>query len=201
MNRSEFWIVAGINGAGKSTLVSKKDIRHVLGDIETLNPDLLVPRIQAELPHLDLTAANLEAARITEELVDQFIEDRRSFLVETVLSTRKYQDRIERARQQGFLIGMIYVGLPTMELAVARVADRRAAGGHDVPEEKIRSRWRRSLDNLAAFEPLVDRLLVFSNASPDGSVVLVAEKKDGRLCLFDSDALPEITRRLRPRLG
>ena len=93
---------------------------------------------------------------------------------------------------------MIYVALPSVAKAIERVRHRKSMGGHDVPEGKIRSRWQRSLDNLAHFTPLVDRLLVFSNASDQGDAVLIARKRSGDVEVVDRHALPEVTRRLLP---
>jgi len=48
-----------------------------------------------------------------------------------------------------------------------------------------------------AFPPLVDRLLVYSNASDEGDATLIAQKSKGALEVLDPDALPEVTQRLR----
>ncbi len=88
---------------------------------------------------------------------------------------------------------MIYVALLSVAQAIERVRQRKSMGGHDVPEDKIRSRWQRSLDNLGHFTPLVDRLMVFSNASAQGNAVLVARKREGVVEVLDPDALPELT--------
>ena len=142
--------------------------------------------------------ANLAAVIELEAEVERCIEAGESVLIETVLSTRKYEKHIHRARELGRYVGMIYVALPSVAKAIERVRHRKSMGGHDVPEGKIRSRWQRSLDNLAYFTPLVDRLLVFSNASDQGDAVLIARKRSGVVEVVDRHALPEVTRRLRP---
>jgi predicted ABC-type ATPase len=57
--------------------------------------------------------------------------------------------------------------------------------------------WSRSLDNLALFASIVERMLVFSNADLSGEPLLVAEKIDGQIEIHDEAALPEVTARLR----
>lgn len=142
--------------------------------------------------------ANFAAVTEMEAEVARCIEAGENVLIETVLSTVKYEKHILRARELGRYVGMIYIALRSVEQAVERVESRKRLGGHDVPEAKIRTRWKRSLDNLARFTPLVDRLLVFSNASDDGNAVLIARKRRGVVEMLDSEALPEVTRRLSP---
>ena len=197
MGSGEFWIVAGPNGAGKSTIVSRIDIRRELGQLKILNPDVLAQKLLRESPGTAEDKANLDAVVQMEAEVARCIESGESVLIETVLSTRKYEKHILRARELGRYVGLIYVALASAEQAIQRVQHRRAMGGHDVPEEKIRSGWRRSLDNLAHFTPLVDRLLVYSNASDKGDATLIAQKRKGAVEVHDADALPEITQRLR----
>src|SRR3954453_19934714 len=61
-----------------------------------------------------------------------------SFIVETVLSSDKYRQRVLNARAIGFSVTMVYVTLRSPELAVKRVKQRFENGGHGVPEDKIR---------------------------------------------------------------
>lgn len=185
-----------MNGAGKTTLVSREDVRRVIGGLSLLNPDQIAEAIRLEHPSLDVNAANLEAARRVEASAYDAVARGESVLVETVLSTTKYGTALRFARELGFRVGMIYVGLPDVRYSILRVRERVEAGGHDVPVDKLHSRWERSHDNLARFLPLVDDLFVFSNAGL--TPVLVAVKLGGgpaRLLL--PDALPDVTKRLR----
>ena len=194
MTPPEFWIIAGVNGAGKSTLVSDKDIRSVIGQFPFLNPDLPVPCLGATLPGISVTEANYAAVVAVEAIVERRIAGDRSVGVETVLSSSKYMRHVEEARKQGFFLGLIYVGLPFVELAIRRVADRHALGGHEVPEDRIRDRC--SHDNLGRYAAKVDLLLVYSNADPAGRPVLVARKTDVGMDLLRPGILPEVDRRL-----
>jgi predicted ABC-type ATPase len=89
---------------------------------------------------------------------------------------------------------MVYVALDNVETSIARVRERVAAGGHDVPEVKIRERWERSLDNLAVFAPHLDVLRVLDNS--DSEPTLVAYKSRGAVVVRAPYRLPEITKRL-----
>jgi len=185
-----FWIVGGINGAGKTTLVSwlidsawSPELAHLdyfraLTDpnLVWLNPDRVAAEWVAQGQFPDFVAANKAAADHVEAECDRLLDNGGSVMVETVLSSDKYVGRVTRAKQAGFKIGLIYIVLQTPALAVARVATRVAAGGHDVPIDKIVARWRRSLDNFPRFFDAADFALVFDNSDPTGAPDLLIHK-------------------------
>jgi predicted ABC-type ATPase len=186
----QFWLIAGANGSGKTTIAKSPQFRALLSNIPIFNPDVMTQEILATSPSLGLTEANIRAAQETERRVDAAIDDRQSFGVETVLSTTKYLPRVIRARSEGFVTAMLYVALKTPNLAVERVALRVAAGGHAVPEEKIRSRWQRSHEALAVFARQVDTLFVIDNS---GEIpVLVAKKGAGVITVIEHERLPMV---------
>jgi len=82
---------------------------------------------------------------------------------------------------------MIFCGLASVELHLARVALRARHGGHDIPEAKIRERWDSSRQNLIALLPRLAHLQVFDNsaeAAPGDDVpfpLFVLEMRDGRV--------------------
>lgn len=190
-----FWIVGGINGAGKTTLVSwlmdratpaahaDSDYFGALTDsnLVWLNPDRVAADWVAQGRFPSFAAANKAAADHVEAECDRLLDSGASVMVETVLSSEKYVRRVARAKQAGFKIGLIYIVLRTPELAVARVATRVAAGGHDVPAEKIAARWRRSLDNFPRFFDAADFALVFDNSDPTGAPDLLIHKSGAEI--------------------
>lgn len=99
-------------------------------------------------------------------------------MVETVLSSDKHRRRVEEARVRGYKFGMIYVTVSKVELSVRRVEHRAKAGGHDVPEERIRDRWHRSHANLPWFASRADRLLIFDNGELFSPVLVYSRVGD-----------------------
>jgi predicted ABC-type ATPase len=185
-----FWIVAGPNGAGKSTLVEAGVMRQVhVADLISLNADVRTRQILAADPAI--ADANLRAAIEIDAEVVACIDRGADFLVETVLSSDKYLDDIERATTLGYQIGMVYVGVARPLDSVRRVALRTAMGGHDVPRGRVVQRWSRSIAMLGRVAPLADRLYVFDNSSVSGPV-LIAYKADGRLTFLHPGVIPEI---------
>lgn len=174
--RPVFWIVAGPNGSGKSSLYNETDIEGWGGSVWIINPDLLTLSI-AEGETLAMADANLAAVERVERWLEASLEVYQTIGVETVLSSPKYRRLVERAHQRGFEVRMVYIMLRTAEAQLARIRLRVAEGGHDVPEDKVRARRHRSLEQLAWFAEHVDQLFLFDNSGADP--VLMASKLHG----------------------
>jgi predicted ABC-type ATPase len=185
-----FWIVAGPNGAGKTTLVEKGMVQAIAGhELVTLNADVRTRELLAADPLIP--DANLRAAIEIDGQVAAYIEQRVDVLVETVLSSDKYLDDVERALALGYQVGMIYIGLASPSDCVRRVALRHEQGGHDVPRDRVVSRWSRSIAMLGRMARRVDRLFVFDNTSPEGPR-LIALKIARHVTLLEAGRIPEI---------
>lgn len=141
-----------------------------------LNPDRIASDWVRDGRYPDFATANKAAADHVEAECDRLIAAGQSAMVETVLSSDKYVERLAVAKRAGMRIGLIYVVLQSPEIAIARVTARVAAGGHDVPTDKVAARWRRSLDNLPRFFREADVALVFDNSDPSGAPRLLVFK-------------------------
>ena len=189
-NRPILWIFAGPNGSGKSRFYEEVGVDTIGGSIRIINPDRLAQRI-SDVEALELAVANLEAVKRIETWLDASIQAHQSVGVETVLSTSKYRRLVETAKATGFKVRLTYVLLDSADRNVARVSLRVDAGGHDVPEEKIRSRRDRSLAQLPWFLNAAEEAWIFDNSG--ATPRLIGEKQDGEIKL-DTAALPEIVR-------
>jgi predicted ABC-type ATPase len=171
-------IVAGPNGAGKTTIAAPGPggLLEIFGldAAERLNADEEALRLIADgaPPGPD---TQLAAARAIDARLAAAIEARRSVLVETVLSSDKYRPLTDRARAQGYRTALVYVALQHYLLSARRVKLRVAAGGHDVPADRLAPRWKRSLENLVWFGARADAVYVLDNsAGASGPALLVA---------------------------
>lgn len=191
-------IVGGVNGSGKSTFARRAAESELLLGQTAINPDELSKEAQAELPSLNDSGASLAGAERAEKAVWRAIAEGRSVAVETVLSSDKFIPVLAAARKRRYRTRLIFIAVPTVDATLARIASRVLDGGHDVPPERVRARWSRAHDNLVRLLPLIDDLMVFSNAV--GDPLLVADKigRGGKLTLRDFDALPEVSKRLAP---
>jgi predicted ABC-type ATPase len=160
-------LIAGPNGAGKSTLYDR-----VIGPVTQLpfvNADVIAARHWPE----DAAAHAYDAARRAAEDRDQRLAARTSFVTETVFSHPSKVELVEAAVTAGYLVTLHVVLVPE-SLAVARVANRVAQGGHDVPEEKVRCRSTRLWPLVATAIPLVDTTIVYDNTSASAPFRVVA---------------------------
>jgi predicted ABC-type ATPase len=154
-------VIAGVNGAGKSSLVGSR-IRT--RGLTYWNPDERTKRMLEADPELSLQDANSAAWHVGREILEEACESDARLLFETTLGGRTITNVLERAARSGKRIRMVYVGLDSVEKHIARVARRAAAGGHDIPEDRIRQRWERSLVNVIHLLPVLARLDLHDNS-------------------------------------
>lgn len=160
--RGTITVLAGINGAGKSSIAGAH-IRERGGDY--YNPDEFTRSLLAQNPGLDPAEANSLAWTRGKELLEHAIAEDRDFVFETTLGANTIPALLARAAQQGMAVKVFFVGLASAELHLRRVAARVAAGGHDIPEAKIRERWENSRLNLIALLPHLAELHVWDNSA------------------------------------
>lgn len=151
-------LVVGPNGSGKTTFVAEFLALELPG-YAYVNPDEIA---KARWPD-DSDAHAYEAAQIAEETRVHLITSGRSFIAETVFSHPSKLDLIRSAQGAGYQV-VLHVMLVPEEVAVARVAYRVQAGGHDVPEHKIRERYRRLWRLVARAISVADRAVVYDNS-------------------------------------
>jgi predicted ABC-type ATPase len=180
------WIIAGPNGSGKSSAYGMASVDDPMGSVWIINPDLLAKRIRDQ-EGLEPVPANVAAVERIERWLYASVDTHQTIGVETVLSTDKFRRLVEQAKSRGFGINLIYVYLDSVELNIERVRTRVLKGGHDVPEDKIRSRRLRSFDQFGWFFTQADRADVFDNSGATPTRVLT---KRG-LEMIAYDRLPE----------
>jgi len=156
------FVLAGPNGAGKSTAAPVL-IHEVAGIERYINADAIARGLSPFDPAMSAVAAG----RVMLRHMDELAEERRSFAIETTLSGVRLAKRLERLREDGYQIHMIYLWLPSAQLAIERVAQRVRLGGHSIDEQVIKRRYFRSLENfLKIYRPLARSWRVYDNAGP-----------------------------------
>ena len=162
--------VAGPNGAGKTTFY-KVFLR------ETGLPFVNADEISRELD-LDPYTAAAVAAEIRRQLVQQ----RESFIFETVLSdpVGEKVSFLRDAASSGYNVVVCYIGVPGLKVSEERVAMRVSQGGHDVPADKVAARFPRTLANLKTAIRVLPTVLVFDNGDLNAPYRRVAEFERGK---------------------
>lgn len=201
------WLIAGPNGSGKSTLAgglgaASQEFERLIGASRAVwvNPDEIYTGRAAD-PDVrrdkSPDAIALAAAREADARVLACIEDGVSVVRETVLSTDRFKSVVEAARGKGCEFGLIFVCLASPEECVERVRLRVRLGGHDVPPERTRARWSRSIANLPWFADRAEIVLVYDN-SAFGSPVLLYQKQERAWTAHQIGRIPEIDAAIAP---
>ena len=163
-------VLGGPNGAGKSTAAPRL-LRGSLRVEEFVNADTLAQGLSGFRP--DDVA--LEAGRIMLRRLDALEAQRKSFAFEATLASQALARRLERLKRAGYRIHIVYLWLPTPELALARVAERVRAGGHDVPPQAVTRRFMRGRRNFfTLYLPLADTWRLYDGSSIRGPRVVAS---------------------------
>jgi predicted ABC-type ATPase len=170
-------LIAGPDGAGKSTLA-----RQAGFDGPFANADNHARDIDPEAPE----AAAVAAGRETLAQLAMLIRGRRDVVYETTLSGTNALRVVDRAKAAGYSIEAVFVAIPSADLAIGRVAQRRAAGGPLVPPADVRRRYERSFDNLPRLVARADVTTIYDNTEKDRTVVARVEGGDFTPGLFGS---------------
>lgn len=162
--------VAGPNGAGKTTFYEA----HLKPcGLRFLNADVLAG---------ELGMAAHPAAEVAAQLRQEFVKQRESFVFETVFSDPAGDKLafLERALEQNYNVVLCFIGIAGVERSEERVAMRVSQGGHDVPGDKLKARYPRTLSNLKLALRVLPNVLVFDNDDLRTPFRLVAVYQGGR---------------------
>jgi len=87
------------------------------------------------------------------------------FSFETTLSARHFVKLIKAAQQQGYFVTLVFLWLNSTELAIQRIKIRVSEGGHNIPEETIKKRYKMGIINLVKlYIPVCDYWMVINNS-------------------------------------
>lgn len=195
-------VLAGVNGAGKSSVGGSILQDHGL---TWFNPDTYARELVRELG-VDATDANARAWQYGKSMLERAMAYGTNYAFETTLGGNTITALLYKASKTHDVV-MLYCGLSSPELHLARVAMRVANGGHHISEEKIRERWNKSRLNVIRLLPSLARLQVFDNsrqAQPGEDIpdpVLVLYVENGRVLApdaTDATALQAVPEWVRP---
>jgi len=154
-------IIAGPNGAGKTTF-TREFLPGFEGGIEFINADLIARGLSPFEPE----KAALRAGKIMLRQISEKVNAGESFAFETTLSGLNYARQIPRWREAGYHVTLIFLSLPSAEMAVSRVRARVEQGGHDIPVDVIRRRFYSGIRNFReVYCSVVDSWRLYDNTS------------------------------------
>jgi predicted ABC-type ATPase len=151
------------NGAGKTTF-AREFLPREAGLPVFINADLIAAGLSPFKPE----DAAIQAGRLMLAEMAEKTAKRESFAFETTLSGQGYARHIAAWRKAGYWVELFFLSLDTPETAIARVQNRVAQGGHNVPEETIRRRFANGLANFhGLYKPLVDAWILYDNSGDE----------------------------------
>lgn len=173
--QNQIVVIAGPNGAGKTTLAPYL-LRDRLGLLEYVNADTIAQGLSAFQPE----QAAFEAGRIMLKRLRELAGQRKSFAFETTLATRSYASWLGKLRRSGWQVNLVFIWLDSAELAVERVRQRVVSGGHSIPEQSIRRRYRRGVENFfSLYQSLADSWSVYDNSiSPTPTLIAAGQQRN-----------------------
>jgi predicted ABC-type ATPase len=187
MSNKNVYIIAGPNGSGKTTFANKflpdyAKCQHFV------NADLIAKGLSPFSPPI----AAMKAGRLVLEQIHELAEKNLNFAFETTLSGKMYVGFLKRLKEKEYSIHLFFLWIPNSELAIARIKERVADGGHDVPAGDVRRRFSRGIDNLfKIYRPHLDTFMLFDNS---GAVPnLIVEEKTGKLTIVNKNLYAIIT--------
>jgi len=174
-------VFAGPNGSGKSTIT--KSLLKLLSPCGVyVNTDDL---------KRDYNLTDMEAAQRAEAQRNELVENKNDFTFETVFSTDRNLLLLQKAKERGYEIQCYYILTCNADINVARVKSRVCEGGHDVPEEKIRSRYTKALKLLPQVINVCDKISVYDNSLDfDDSRFLIFKKDEEGHSYFPNEIWP-----------
>ncbi len=183
-------IIAGPNGAGKTTAASAL-LGQALQIDHFVNADTIAAGLSAFAPE----KAAIQAGKAMLDRMHYLAENNETFAFETTLASRSFAPWISKLKLKGYLFHLTFLVLNNPDLAVLRVGERVKMGGHFVPEDTIRRRFKGGLKNFFnLYLPLADSWQMYDN-SDVGSPIPIASKINNKLEInnkVDWDNLVEI---------
>ena len=193
--KPELIIIAGPNGSGK-TSVTKKFLHHEWAEGTTyINPDEVANEMFGDWNSIE---SILKAANYCAEWRERCINEKQSFVFETVMSSEDKIDFINRAKKAGFFIRLFFISTDSPTINASRIADRVMKGGHDVPITKIVSRYFKSIKNCMKASMIVDRLYVYDNSIDGEDARIQFRLSNGNLEKVYVENIPEWAQILIP---
>jgi len=163
----KLYIIAGCNGAGKTT-ASYTILPEILDCREFVNADEIARGLSPFQPE----KAGIEAGRLMLGRIKILLKSGESFAFETTLATRSYINLIASARERGYQITCLFFWLYSTDLAISRVKNRVKEGGHDIPKDVIKRRYKSGLQNFfELYLPIVDNWLFVNNSGDTYEII------------------------------
>lgn len=187
------FIIAGPNGSGKTTFsISLLENTEILTGAH-LNADIIAKAYMTDDDYKDLAPlqVHLKVSELVENTIDDLIEQGSNIILETVFSSKYKLDTYKKLKDTGYFVNVVFVATNDPMINVLNVAARVKSGGHDVPIDKILSRYDKSIENVKLIAKDVDCLILIDNSVMNQSPMIYSALSKGNICLDNGEDKPE----------
>lgn len=161
------YIISGPNGSGKTT-ASYTILPEILNCNEFVNADEIAKGLSPFQPD----KVSIQAGRLMLKRINRLLDSGVDFAFETTLATRGYTKFIQKAQKLGYSVTLLFLWLNSEELAINRVKVRVAEGGHNIPEDVVRRRYKKGLFNFFnLYLPILDEWLFVNNSGKNYKII------------------------------
>ena len=180
------FIIAGPNGSGKTTFANE------FLPAQTKHPNFInADAIAKGLSPFGPERAAIPAGRLVLKKIEEYAGKGEDFAFETTLSGKTYLNILKRLKGKGYELHLFFLWVPDVSLSIARIKERVAKGGHNIPSTDVQRRFGRTLKNFVSlYEELMDSWMIFDNSGEKPE--LIAKGINGNLQIAQPDLFNKI---------
>jgi predicted ABC-type ATPase len=176
-------VIAGPNGAGKSTTAPIL-LKETFATTEFVNADVIAQGLSGFAPE----SVALEAGRVMLQRLKQLASERKSFAFETTLASRSLAPWIRKEKGKDYRFILIFLYLNSPDVAIQRVKERVLLGGHDVPEDVIRRRYKAGVRNFfEMYAPIADAWKFYDNSAYAAPELIAEHTPESSLMVYKEE--------------
>ncbi len=191
MTKKNVYIIAGPNGAGKTTFADQF-LTEYINCTHFINADLIAKGLSPYAPE----KASIKAGKLVLEQIDKLSAKGADFSFESTLSGKAYASLLRELKENGYRLHLFFLWIPDSKLAIARVKQRVAEGGHNIPQADVVRRFGRSITNFfTIYRSLVDSWMIFDNSNI--KPVLIAKETNNKTLVIKAELYEKIWAQVR----
>ena len=190
MKNKNVYIIAGPNGSGKTTFARTFLPEYAKCD-RFINADLIAIGLSPFSPQ----QVAIKSGKLVLGQIKEYSNSGVDFGFETTMSGVTYLKYFKMLKDKGYKIHIFFLWIPSSQLAVARVKDRVAQGGHNVPVADIKRRFERSTEKFfKQYRLLADQWMLFNNEQSEPK--LIARKQNAHIDVINQDLFTKIAKKI-----
>jgi len=186
MKTKNAYIIAGPNGSGK-TIFAERFLPDYVKCPNFVNADLIAQGLSPFSPR----SVAIKAGKLVLSQIHEYIRLDVDFAFESTLAGKLYANLFRELKKKGYKLHLFFLWIPDADIAILRIKDRVLEGGHNVPIEDIKRRFKRSISNFyKLYLPLLDSCVLFNNAGIEP--VPIAKKNNGDIDIIEKELFEKI---------